>query len=56
MEKQKFDEIVSEQLDRCRYVLLSKSKEYSNDYDKLHNFRIAADYLIFSDLGFQQLK
>lgn len=41
MKAEQFNEIISEQIDRCIDVLVTKSKEYATE-DRLHNFKIAA--------------
>lgn len=37
-----FDDVVQEQLDRCKSILLDKAKEYAHGTDRLHNFHAAA--------------
>lgn len=41
MNTETFDNIINEQLQTCKDVLISKAKEYATD-DRLHNFKVAA--------------
>lgn len=41
MNAETFNQIVSEQIQRCLDVLVVKAKEYATD-DRLHNFKVAA--------------
>jgi hypothetical protein len=45
MNSKQFDQVVEECVKAINMVLKSKSKEYSNDTDKLHNFNEAAKLL-----------
>ena len=38
-----FDQVVDEQLQRCRDILVKKGDEYATDTDRLHNFRVASE-------------
>lgn len=42
MNAEEFNTIVNDTLLKCTETLCSKSKEYSTDKDKLHNFKTAA--------------
>jgi len=42
MNKEQFDNILLERLDRIKSTLYSKAEEYSTDKDKLHNFNRAS--------------
>ena len=44
MTSEKFDEIVESRLEKCRGVLAKKGVEYSQDSDRLSNFKRAADF------------
>lgn len=37
-----FNTIIEDQLNVCREILIEKAKQYANDNDRLHNFRVAA--------------
>ena len=41
MNTETFDNIINEQLQTCKDVLISKAKEYAT-VDRLHNFKVAA--------------
>lgn len=41
MNSEKFNEIISAQLEHCKIVLCKKAKEYATK-DRLHNFKVAA--------------
>lgn len=41
MNSQVFEQLVEEQIDICKKILLTKSHEYATD-DRLHNFKVAA--------------
>lgn len=43
MDNQTFAEVVNDQIQRTTSVLFSKAEEYSKDYDRLHNFKVAAE-------------
>ena len=43
MNKTEFEEVFFERVEMCKNVLTNKSKEYSIDEDKLHNFKVAAE-------------
>jgi hypothetical protein len=45
MNNEDFEHIFETQIDLSRSVLLAKSKEYANDQDRLHNFRVAAAFI-----------
>lgn len=45
MDSQHFKKIVKDCVESINTVLISKSKEYSTDSDKLHNFNEAAKLL-----------
>lgn len=38
----RFEEIVEQRFKKCKETLLAKSKEYSGENDRLHNFHVAA--------------
>jgi hypothetical protein len=40
MTAEKFNDIISAQIDRCESILCSKAREYATS-DRLHNFKIA---------------
>lgn len=40
MNKEDFEKVVEEQINRCREVLIIKAREYATE-DRLHNFKIA---------------
>lgn len=42
MDQEFFDEVVEDQLRRSRDILSQKGDEYSEENDRLHNFRTAA--------------
>lgn len=42
MNQNDFTDVVNEQIEFCKDILCAKSKEYSTDTDKLHNFKNAA--------------
>jgi hypothetical protein len=42
MEFHEFDQILDEQLARCRATLMRKAEEYSSSDDRLRNFRLSA--------------
>lgn len=42
MDHTRFAQIIDEQLDRCREVLVVKAAEYATE-DRLHNFKVAAE-------------
>jgi hypothetical protein len=44
MTSEKFDEIVESRLEKCRGVLAKKGVEYSQDSDRLSNFKTAAKF------------
>lgn len=44
MNKQTFNELVEEYLERCKSVLQAKDAEYSSETDRLHNFVMAGKY------------
>ena len=41
MTAERFEQIMEDQFQRCRQVLIVKAKEYATE-DRLHNFRVAA--------------
>jgi len=41
MQTDRFEQIVTEQTERCMDILTNKAKEYATE-DRLHNFKIAA--------------
>jgi len=41
MNQEAFEKVFEDQVEICRTTLLAKSKEYSTDADKLHNFKVA---------------
>lgn len=43
MNSQEFNEVVEEQLEKCKSLLTAKGREYSTEQDKLHNFKVAAE-------------
>lgn len=43
MNSEVFNRISKEQMKSCFQVLDSKSHEYSTEYDRLHNFKLAAE-------------
>lgn len=45
MNSEDFEDIFEQQVTKCRDVLTSKAKEYAKDYDRLHNFKVAADFI-----------
>lgn len=45
MYTKQFNKLVEARLDSCKEVLLSKEAEYSSDTDRLHNFKVASDFL-----------
>lgn len=38
-----FNEIIQDQIEISKRLLIDKSREYANDGDRLHNFRLAAE-------------
>jgi hypothetical protein len=42
MKTEQFNEIVAERIESIQNVLANKAKEYSSDYDRLANFKVAA--------------
>lgn len=44
MKHEDFEKILEERFRKSRKVLVKKSKEYSKGNDKLHNFKVAAQY------------
>ena len=42
MDVQEFEMIFDQQVDICRKILIDKAKEYADDADRLHNFKVAA--------------
>ena len=42
MDTNSFNDILEEQIDTCRNMLIGKAKEYATN-DRLHNFKVAAD-------------
>ena len=42
MNNQEFTEVVERRLEKIKSILANKSKEYSSDTDRLHNFKVAA--------------
>lgn len=43
MNNSEFSEVVDEQLDVCKSLLVAKGREYSTESDKLHNFKVSAE-------------
>lgn len=43
MHSEQFNQIVDEQLDACRSMLVRKAEEYAGPTDRLHNFKVAAE-------------
>lgn len=43
MNNEMFNKVTEERIKMCVDVLCRKSKEYSTDSDKLHNFKVAAE-------------
>lgn len=43
MNMEMFQQVLEQQLQRCRDVLGQKASEYSTEADKLHNFKVASD-------------
>lgn len=42
MKQDEFDLIITNRLKKVQDILIQKGKEYSKDYDKLHNFNTAS--------------
>lgn len=42
MDHKEFETVFERQIEQCRDTLLTKSREYATDEDKLHNFKVAA--------------
>lgn len=42
MDDATFKNVLDQQIDRCKEILSNKAAEYSTDYDRLHNFKVAA--------------
>lgn len=42
MTPEEFDFIIDSQLNTCRDMLVTKAREYADDNDRLHNFKVAA--------------
>lgn len=42
MKTEQFNQVVEEQLKRCKDILIVKAREYATD-DRLHNFKVAAE-------------
>ena len=42
MNSKTFEEIITKQIDICKSVLIDKAKQYADDSDRLHNFKIAS--------------
>jgi hypothetical protein len=38
-----FANVLDQQIQKCREVLVGKAEEYATDTDRLHNFKVAAD-------------
>jgi hypothetical protein len=38
-----FEEILVQQIEECKYTLITKAIEYAQDDDRLHNFKVAAE-------------
>jgi hypothetical protein len=45
MNSEDFEDIFEQQVTRCREVLTAKAKEYAQDYDRLHNFKVAGQFI-----------
>lgn len=45
MKHDEFSEIINSQLEKCKSLLTSKSREYAMPDDMLHNFTVAAELL-----------
>lgn len=45
MNKENFDIIVDEQIDRCVSILDTKKDEYATTTDRLHNFNVASELM-----------
>lgn len=43
MNHEDFDNLVNQRIDKMQYILCKKSKEYSQDGDKLYNFKEGAE-------------
>lgn len=43
MNNAEFSELVNEQLESCKNLLVAKGREYSTEVDKLHNFKVSAE-------------
>lgn len=43
MNSKNFEKYFEERAEKCRQVLLKKAEEYSNGFDRLHNFKVAAE-------------
>ena len=43
MDRQDFNKVIDDQLQRCRDILVKKGDEYATDADRLHNFRVASE-------------
>ena len=42
MNTEQFNDVVNTRISKIQSILISKSKEYSSDTDRLHNFKVAA--------------
>lgn len=45
MTHEQFEKILNERFEKCKATLLRKSKEYASNDDKLHNFKVAANFV-----------
>lgn len=45
MTQEEFEEVFERQFKMSREVLVQKAKEYASDGDRLHNFKVAAQFL-----------
>lgn len=42
MRSERFNQIIEERLEKCKKVLCGKAEEYASNFDRLHNFKVAA--------------
>ena len=47
MDNDRFERIYDDRIEKCLTVLELKSNEYSKDYDRLHNFKVAKNLGVY---------
>lgn len=48
MTHEQFETVLNARFDKCKAVMLRKSKEYATPSDKLHNFKVAGKFMNLS--------